>query len=77
MSLTGKKPASKRPKTTRQAARAAQSFAKPIPIITAPQEIQRPPRKIRGPILRVMTVAGDWKKMYVVKNTRVTIDYMV
>jgi hypothetical protein len=73
--LTGKKPASNSPKITRQAASACQSFVKPIPIMTAPQEIQRPARKLRGPILRVRTVAGGWKTMYVMKKTRVTVDW--
>jgi len=45
-----------------------------MPIITAPHAIHKPARKILGPILRVRTVAGGWKMMYVMKNTSVMID---
>lgn len=36
--------------------------------------MHKPARKMRGPILRVRTVAGGWKMMYVMKNTSVMID---
>ena len=73
-SLTGKNPASSNPKITRHAAIAAQFCVNPMPIITAPQAIHKPARKILGPILRVRTVAGGWKMMYVMKNTSVIMD---
>ena len=43
--------------------------------MTAPQATQRVGRKILGPILYVTTVAGGWKMVYVMKKTRVAIEY--
>ena len=43
--------------------------------MTAPQATQRVGRKILGPILKVTTVAGGWKMVYVMKKTRVAIEY--
>ena len=43
--------------------------------MTAPQATQRVGRKILGPILYVTTVAGGWKMVYVMKKTKVAIEY--
>lgn len=40
--------------------------------MTAPQAKQIPERKGRGPSFLVKMVAGGWKKVYVMKKTKVT-----
>lgn len=37
--------------------------------MTAPQNKTMPERKSLGPILRIITVAGIWKIVYVMKNS--------
>lgn len=42
-----------------------------LTIMTAPQNSVMAERNLRGPILRMTTVAGGWKMTYGMKKTRV------
>ena len=70
-------PASNRPRITLRAVNCVHSSTKPIPIMTAPHRVQMPARKILGPILRVRIVAPGWKRVYVMKKTRVAMFWVL
>jgi hypothetical protein len=72
---TGKKPASKIPRTIRSGISWCHDVTKPKQIIVAPQRIVIVGRKTRGPSFRSTTVAGGWRRTYEMKNIRTMIEY--
>lgn len=50
-------------------------YSAQIRTISPPHSIVIRVRKYLGPMRRQTTVAGGWKRMYVVKKTRATRDY--
>jgi hypothetical protein len=47
-----------------------------LTIMMPPQRIVMAARKMRGPILRMMTVAGGWQMTYGMKKMRVMTLYL-
>jgi hypothetical protein len=70
----GKNPASKIPINILQTTITLQSFANPIPSITAPQLTAKPHSCCRGPMYRRERVEGSSNRKYVMKKTRRAIE---
>lgn len=71
----GKKPASNTPRMTLKPAICCQFFMNPIPIMQHPHSVVTPERCNLGPRARTMMVDGGWNTTYVMKKTRVMMDY--